>query len=460
MRRIWARKVAVSLWSDANGHWPWSLEDLPVELRNALLGWNPEEEVDPDCVIPSSTASSIPKQLAVGLDGDNGQWIRKKSSDAYAALDTTGHPVWSADPLFEWELAFFHVKPLLQDIARRDAVFATSQWLCDEAFVHDDGEPFDATSASYPGEISLKKIVELNYGGCHYIAALIAAVLRPMGIPCLLTKARTVSRTKLTWTDDEMGEGDSCNHASLICRLPEGSLAVFHADFLCAYMGQRYGSPELMWIPYMEWLLVQLLLKSGLPQSAEDDIYNMLTAHWHDMAIVQMAGMASQACHDLDENGEHPYWLVRVHYTVSLKALNDGVESWLDAWREWAKNGGSLQALSEKFLSLGDDIVGSYVNKAFLSGDQYDTSQIPSKSSYLLPLEWAYTDLSGLTVSVSGDGYVQGAVAAIGSWLNDLDNRIKEKYGSCPKWRQWLIDNGWNWHGCPPEVDWLAKNAE
>ncbi len=469
MRKIWARRLAVALWADVNAHWPWSLDELPIDLRNALLGWNPRSETafEGACANSDSvdTWDCIVPRLVEGLTGQNSQgiWGTNVAATGIPAGYSGGF-VWSPDPLSEWLVAFYGIRPRLGDspASRKDGVLAAHQWLLDRTYVHDKGDPKDNTLTVHPGFTSFKSLVleNVNYGGCSTTGPLFVALLRAMNIPALsLPNLPTVGRA-YSWNMDQISKGQPNGHTSVVCRLPEGSFAVFHADYICSYMGQRYGDPVDMWIPYAEWFLVHLILWGDFlksPENAVDQVENMLTKHWYAMTLKQISNMASNYYHGLDEGPEHPYWLVRVLMAVTDAELNGGT-SWLTEW----SGSGDKFILASKFLKLGinqfDMNIG--VPHEWHSGGQY-SSALHSKTATPFPLNWKFTntfsDDIAIQASVSNNPDSADAILSIGLWLNNIATRIIQTHGTIESWRNWLIKNGCSWYGCPDGFNWLCK---
>ena len=124
MRRVWLRRMAVSLWSDANGHWHWSLKDAVMTLDqwDLLLGWNPESDEldDPNSAGFIATAGGFDSKKADTFQGlmpglhpksiatKNGNYI----------FQTTGgqfhfSALWHPDPFGSWHIAWAALRPLL-----------------------------------------------------------------------------------------------------------------------------------------------------------------------------------------------------------------------------------------------------------------------------------------------------------------------------------------------------------
>jgi len=435
MRKIWARRLAVALWADVNAHWPWALDELPIDLRNALLGWNPQPRGTgfPGDVQTAADFQANPGPYLAGLNGNNGQWFFE---------DGTGfnmESVWSGDPFFEWQIAFFGVKPLMTNNSmpsHRDAIYATNVWLLDRAYVHDNGNIGGIVPPKFPGNTSLKGLLERNYGGCWYTGPLLAAISRTLGIPCLFTMTPIIGRNVQSTSPNyaTIRRSDAIGHSSVVCRSVDGAFSLFHADFACAFKGQRYGEPSLMWVPFAEWLMVHLIFHGNPIGSINDlDILNMLSAHWYNIGRLQVCGMAASAelFYQADEQMDRTFWIRRLLLAVNNDAQCPGEGSWLDQVR----GGASPSTLAAGFLALGDNQEKADLKKhaaQVLPGGQ-TTMSMEGITYNLLPLEWKYNEVvNGNVIShlLSQDPDVIMCVGSldmagsIAAWIDEKDSEL------------------------------------
>lgn len=455
-RRIWTRRLAVALWSDVNEHWPWSITDLSVALRFALLGWNPEGPIPfySNDYPEWRNWKMIPWEFLVGYYGVNCSGITGTESKGYG----TGSYVWRSDPLHAWHVAYTSILPIVCEYvvqSMKEGLFATNKFLNRRAFLHDDGKPSDQNCPSgcyHPGKVTVRNLLAKNYGGCQYIAPLYSELLCSMNIPCSAALNLPTVGPMHSWRMRTISKGDSQGHSSIVCHLPGGALTLFHADFACAYFGQRYGDPALMWIPTEEWLLVQLLLWSDLQLDqdlAEARALNMLTCHWARMTQVQLKNMKSEAWHVRDVSPECNIWLARVVMAITNKEQNGESGCWIDDY--WA--GGDAQAVAQKFLYLGlrqyDDDAGDdqpiKVPPGWHSGGK--NSADAWKSFNVLPVDWDFTDYAGgqSLSSVSTNLEAQLHVDEIGWWLGLVVASMVWLNGSIGGWLE-LSENKANWY--------------
>jgi hypothetical protein len=250
-----------------------------------------------------------------------------------------------------------------------------------------------------------------------------------MNVPCVFTNAPILGREVDLSVDPPIHairKGGETGHTSMVCRLVEGALAVFHADFVCAFKGQRCGDPSMLWIPYPEWLIVQFFLDTTADtDSVHAEITNMLTGHWHAVAVKQMKGMGdSGKIEDFlidDVYYGRTYWLERIIRVLQGEDQLGHSPGWLKIVQDSdLENNTVLRDLAVKLLTLGDKMDASSIPKCLRPGNQ---PLIPSQSGAafgLLPLEWTYTyeDEEGEHQrSVSDVAEVLAAIAAIASWV-------------------------------------------
>lgn len=237
--RVWARRVAVCLWADANEHWgrwPWRLEATTVAMRRRLLGWDPldprllSEMTNPEP--PSVTAASYGFQNT-GTAGPNfpgpaerydafGQamWPRTtppgKGRRAFTPT-YRGYAIWDTNPYLAWSFAW-HTSPastggapaaavgqaLPIDLAVHwiTAVFQTMGmwhgrgWLAATPLGVSKFEPeyagkstpatYAAYEASKPDRAcSLAEVLDLNMGGCHTNGMVALSLMRSQCVPAV-----------------------------------------------------------------------------------------------------------------------------------------------------------------------------------------------------------------------------------------------------------------------------------
>ncbi len=124
MRRVWLRRVAVSLWSDANSHWYWYLKDSIMNLSqwDLLLGWNPEHDDLDNPNSPGYIAVAggsaptkadyfqglLPSSQPKSISRKNGNYIFQTPGGQFhfSAL-------WNPDPFQSWHIAWTAIRPLL-----------------------------------------------------------------------------------------------------------------------------------------------------------------------------------------------------------------------------------------------------------------------------------------------------------------------------------------------------------
>ncbi len=193
MRLIWQRRLAVSLWSDANGHWPWTIASMDLNSRKALLGWNPkfmEGNYNPQKCTPWTPGDSC-----LRYDSLNGGQIFLQN-DEYTGFKDGYHTgkTWDSNPFDAWTYAYFYIRPLLSDIAqqgRKAGVYAATRWLHRRGFHHSDGNP-NVNLGTYPGTAndrsSFRDVMEANFSGCQWTAPVFIGLLRTMNIYANMTR--------------------------------------------------------------------------------------------------------------------------------------------------------------------------------------------------------------------------------------------------------------------------------
>ncbi len=129
--RVWARRVAVCLWGDANGHWgrwPWRLATTSLAMRRRLLAWDP---VDPRLLSATTNPELGPSSKAKARYGFQvtataGTGIQPQTSSLFEAFgqamwpgwrtsrdgtrqltdDYRGYVVWDTNPYLAWHFAW------------------------------------------------------------------------------------------------------------------------------------------------------------------------------------------------------------------------------------------------------------------------------------------------------------------------------------------------------------------
>jgi hypothetical protein len=122
MRRVWVRRVAVALWSDRNGHWPWNLADdvmTPYQM-DTLLGWNPE----PDWLGDIANIAELGKDkleqkyplLGLAPSDLPGHIANRNGQHIFVAPGGAHHfeLLWDPNPFRAWHIAWNEVRPGLQ----------------------------------------------------------------------------------------------------------------------------------------------------------------------------------------------------------------------------------------------------------------------------------------------------------------------------------------------------------
>lgn len=157
------------------------------------------------------------------------------------------------------------------------------------------------------------EVLDANFGGCHMSAALMQEILRAMGVPATLsdcsfpgrsTEGAKVETTSGIATGGLEARGINCDaltkaragmhgHASLVVWSGNSAHATFHNDTVLSWVGWRFSSPEIPWLPLAEWIL----LTATVPfDEAPEKLPAWSASLWaaHETAITKSAihGMA------------------------------------------------------------------------------------------------------------------------------------------------------------------------
>ncbi len=157
--RLWARRVALSLWADRHEMWPSRLAKLTLAQRRRLLGWDPADPraADPHrCWLASSSDPGVsgwgynmvrPNDAATGdvfgFDLRALYWHDGAGSPVQHRPHPDGGPcvvpyaVWSMNPYLAWQVAWHEVRPLQAAHATSGPLMAA--WLRRRGFSHRSG---------------------------------------------------------------------------------------------------------------------------------------------------------------------------------------------------------------------------------------------------------------------------------------------------------------------------------
>ncbi|MCB9739803.1 MAG: hypothetical protein H6747_11085 [Deltaproteobacteria bacterium] len=254
--RVWARRVAISLWVDRQQMWPTRLAMLSVAQRRRLLGWDP---LDPRAADPNrcwaTTAAAGPGYGCVrpgdaltadvfGFDFRALYWTDGSGAPVQHRPHPDGGPcvlpysVWATNAYLAWRVAWHEIRPW-QAAASSPGTWV-SAWLHRRGFSHRFGllarpmaaefgpsaegphavpSPRDARSwcvamnnsfgakivdpglpnsewwnanAAFTG--SLPEVLDANFGGCHMSAVVCKEILAAMNAPAVLSDAGYASR--------------------------------------------------------------------------------------------------------------------------------------------------------------------------------------------------------------------------------------------------------------------------
>ena len=277
-RTIWARRLAVSLWADRHGHWPWRLDSLLPSERRALLAWEPEAVTELSEKPSWSRASRTYDSATMPT---NGQGLYVWPDGSYG----TGQ-LWTPDPFLEWRLAYLEVAaPGL--VARRDAPLAVTAWVRQRGLLHDAGDvsrPYHSPNA----HASLPEVLARGFAGCTSNTPLCVALCRALGVPAfeVITGVykRDLARAVIETGAVELG------HHTVVCPSHDVGLALLHGDDLLAFRGHRFAPPAGAWLPIGEWLLVHLI-GAGLRDAALGPV---LSERAYTDALAGLDGLAQR----------------------------------------------------------------------------------------------------------------------------------------------------------------------
>jgi len=258
VRRIWARRLAVALWSDAHHHWPWRLSSLAARDQRTLLMFS----AGPQITGVNWTDQLWTYQAAVAERP--GQDLHIYGDSTYG----TGN-LWNPDPFLEWRTCWFEVGPLGLGGSRRDGLYAVTRWVRQRGMLHDDGVPPAAAQLSPHAMDTVPDLLQANRAGCTTNAPLVAGLLRAMNVPAVVVLVAIYKREDMVLTTTV-----DVGHYSVVCPSPDAALALIHGDYELAFRGQRFSDEVLTWLPLGEWLLLNLVGISSVPHG---DIGSVLT---------------------------------------------------------------------------------------------------------------------------------------------------------------------------------------
>ena len=234
--RVWARRVAICLWGDANGHWgrwPWRLESTSLTMRRRLLGWDPKDpRLLSDATNPQPQQESVARYglqntatSGPGFGGPTGSY------DAFGQAmwpDTTfsrsgnrtwsgrylGYAVWDTNPYMAWAFSW-HTSPSefgndAVQSTKADNITVAVRWMTtvfqSMGMWHGEGwleaKPSlsrahlpkyagKSTQPKYSARLvpsnarvcSLAEVLDLNMGGCHTNGIVALSLLRAQCVP-------------------------------------------------------------------------------------------------------------------------------------------------------------------------------------------------------------------------------------------------------------------------------------
>lgn len=151
MRRVYLRRIAVLLWSEANEHWPWKASVGTDEELDLLYAWLPQpvpyyssggQRLDsPNGFLPKQSLTDQANAKAYiwssnykCLGARNGHGIYFADTDESLQPELRKYHfsmVWDPDPFISWRYAYLVVKPLIGTTTVTDpgAVFeAVFEW--------------------------------------------------------------------------------------------------------------------------------------------------------------------------------------------------------------------------------------------------------------------------------------------------------------------------------------------
>lgn len=316
--RVWARRVAICLWGDANGHWgrwPWRLETTSLGMRRRLLGWDPQDEraiaTDTNFAATKDGSSRFGFQNSAAITASSepelGRWDAfgqllfpiaptglGASRESLARFE--GLALWDSNPYLAW-LAAWHewegnqVAPAAADLK---ASGLAAHWVASKfqrmgiwhGIGYIDGgkasgwkiglRKFRARSPTGSNTVvrRLDEVLDLNMGGCHTNAAVAVALLRSQCIPAVVSEdlffgyGRSTKNQAVPGTAGEarsvppssLGtDGDTKllvgGHKSVMLGLNELEWVVPHSDRLLSDRLGAFADPDAVWLPFPEHLL-------------------------------------------------------------------------------------------------------------------------------------------------------------------------------------------------------------
>lgn len=191
-RRLWARRIARSLYLEASGKLPWSLVDYPRWQVACMLSWNPSSKNFVENIQGVSWRGISP----VGVKDSNDN-IQYHSSDF----------VWDPDPSIALQAAldainYYNAKTprqalraLRRRMLQRRAMHSQQEWTY-FFYTGDSSSPFgglhenNCNPAPVGGTqrpyISMQQWINLGWGGCPVNSSVLAALLNAINVPAAI----------------------------------------------------------------------------------------------------------------------------------------------------------------------------------------------------------------------------------------------------------------------------------
>ncbi|MCB9739802.1 MAG: hypothetical protein H6747_11080 [Deltaproteobacteria bacterium] len=295
--RVWARRVAICLWGDANGHWgrwPWRLEVATQAELRLLLAWDPRDWriQNPSTSYPTAAIQDqYPfwdlKSIATTTDTD--EPLLCECSQLFWPLKTQGRDVgwipigfWDTNPYLAWQLTrhsstfAWQQSSDVQTHSLRAAAAATGI-LRSSGFCHGSGnlKPSEARIAPrYRAfgndyhDLNMAELMNFNNSGCQANGPLLCALLRAMSMPNRLSQGvypKAPQPTVHVIGSQSVGlavmapatiSDDGYGHKAVLVQFCDRAYYVSHADDALSWLGLRFTEPHKAWLALEEYMLL------------------------------------------------------------------------------------------------------------------------------------------------------------------------------------------------------------
>lgn len=337
MRRVYLRRIAILLWSEANEHWPWRASEGTDEELDLLYAWQPDSV--PECS-GGGTWFSSGLFGATGVFGTgykslgsrNGHCVYFRDLEAGIAMENRRFHfgmVWDPDPFAAWRFAWTHVRALIPSAVVTDqqtlfhpyslwpfatkylpqasklrAPTATSEALRRLGWNHPttaawqqgmwgkiwhsagrlppSGITTDSNHSPY-GATTFEEVITSARAGCYQSAGVLCAILRILGVAARVLlaspgKAHAANPDFPVEPNHVLGVTPDFSAHHLL-HVPGSRIGLLHADDVCGYLGQHFCGASTAWVTE-EFLLLHLATYASY-QSAQNPSPQQLAYCWN-----------------------------------------------------------------------------------------------------------------------------------------------------------------------------------